>query len=184
MLFGQFSGILDEEPFNLLCMVDVDVISSKWLPSCVTDLLSYHMWLYGCKTCIGNLLDLFLCPFPSAGCSFYWNELYWGHTVHYLISGWDCWKNYQKTRGNTYLSELGISLVPHSNLNSIHYSPFTLGTILTDRRSLFTVTSIPIFQAPFALYILFHTRSTFKLAHVLINTLKRPIRQAFSKYFV
>ena len=48
MQFGQFIGIIDEEPFNLLCTVDIDVTSSKWLPSSITD-LSYHliqaMWL-------------------------------------------------------------------------------------------------------------------------------------------
>ena len=31
MPFGQFTGILDEEPFNLLCTVNINVISSKWL---------------------------------------------------------------------------------------------------------------------------------------------------------
>ena len=48
MQFGQFIEILDEEPFNLLCTVDIDVTSSKWLPSSITD-LPYHliqaMWL-------------------------------------------------------------------------------------------------------------------------------------------
>ena len=43
MAFGKFMEILDEEPFNLSCMVNIDVISSKWLPNSITDLLSYHL---------------------------------------------------------------------------------------------------------------------------------------------
>ena len=44
MPFGQFTGILDDEPFNLLCTVDIDVNSSKIAsPSSMTDLLLYHL---------------------------------------------------------------------------------------------------------------------------------------------
>ena len=37
---GKFTGILDEELFNLLPKVDIDAISSKWLPSSIMDLFS------------------------------------------------------------------------------------------------------------------------------------------------
>ena len=82
--------------------------------------------LCGCKSYIGNLFASFPCPFSSVVCH---------HAVHYQAtfeSGWDCWKNNRKTRGSRHPSGIGISLVPHSNLNSIPFSPFTLGTILID----------------------------------------------------
>ena len=82
---------------------------------------------------------------------------------------------------------IGISQVPHSNLNSIPFSPFAFGTILIDRRNLFhchIYTNILTPTLLFVLYILSHSRSTFKLAHILVNTLKRTVRQAFSKYFI
>ena len=106
------------------------------------------------------------------------------HTVHYhatFESGWDCWKNYWEKCDNMYIPGIGISLVPHLNLNSITFSPFVFDTILIDRPNLFHC-HIYTYKAPLnriVLYILLHTRYTFKLAHVLINTLKQTIRQAF-----
>ena len=63
-------------------------------------------------------------------------------TMKYIIKqllnqGGTVEKMIEKTRGSRYLSVIGISLVPHSNLNSIHFSPFALRTILIDRHSLF-----------------------------------------------
>ena len=68
-----------------------------------------------------------------------------------------------------YIPGIGISLVPHLNLNLIAFSPFALDTILIDRRNLFHchifTDKTPLNR--FVLYVLFHTRSTFALPLII-----------------
>ena len=119
-------------------------------------------------------------------CLFYPNELYRGYTVHYQAtfdSGWEYCENYPKKHDNGYLSRLDISLVSYSNLNSIPFSSFALGTILIDRRILFHVDIYTNIQKPLLTSLLLIKCFTLSLPlnlQMCLSTLSNGLFDRFS----